>query len=97
MISGVKSSVGVKIYRTIGVGSKITISISKMRNKTANKKNRSENGIRALVSGVNPHSKDLEVSRKFHDFGDRFIIENLTKRIIGIIIAKSRGINRVIM
>ena len=42
---------------------KITISISKIKNKIATKKNRIENGIRALPRGSNPHSKGLSDSR----------------------------------
>ena len=40
--------------------------MSKIRNKTANKKNRREKGSRAVDKGVNPHSKGLKVSRSFH-------------------------------
>lgn len=40
-----------------GRGIRRTISISNTRNRTANRKNRSENGSRALFFGSNPHSK----------------------------------------
>lgn len=40
-----------------------TISISKIIKITANKKNRSENGMRALRLGSKPHSKGDDFSR----------------------------------
>ena len=50
----------------MGVGRRMTISISKIKNRTARRKNRSENGIRALERGENPHSNGLAVSRSSH-------------------------------
>lgn len=46
-----------------GLGSKITISISKTRKRTAKTKNRVENGTRADLLGSNPHSKAEDFSR----------------------------------
>lgn len=46
-----------------GTGSKRAISMSKIRNKTAKIKNRSEKGIRAELWGSNPHSKGEDFSR----------------------------------
>lgn len=62
-----------------------TISISKTIKITASKKNRSENGIRALWLGSNPHSKgDLFSVSKV----DRIIIlHDSARRAIGIISA----------
>lgn len=50
----------------VGVGRRMTISISKIRNRTARRKNRNENGIRAFEDGEKPHSNGLEVSRFNH-------------------------------
>lgn len=62
----------VKIKETEGVVDKIkgigisrTISISKTRKITANKKNRVEKGSRALSLGSKPHSKGVDFSRSF--------------------------------
>ena len=46
----------------MGDGSRITISISKIKNSTASKKNRNEKGIRDFDSGENPHSNGLDSS-----------------------------------
>jgi hypothetical protein len=47
----------------MGRGIISTISISKIIKITANKKNRKENGIRALRLGSKPHSKGDDFSR----------------------------------
>jgi hypothetical protein len=47
----------------IGIGIINTISISKMIKITASRKNRKENGIRALRLGSNPHSNGDDFSR----------------------------------
>lgn len=47
----------------MGIGIRRTISISKIIKITANKKNRNENGIRALWLGSNPHSNGDDFSR----------------------------------
>lgn len=54
----------------VGAGRRMTISISKIKNRTARRKNRKENGIRALERGENPHSNGLAVSRSDHRFTD---------------------------
>lgn len=50
-----------------GLGIRRMISISKTKKITANKKNRVENGIRALFLGSNPHSKGEAFSRSLRD------------------------------
>ena len=49
----------------MGVGISRTISISNTRKITARRKNRVENGIRAVFLGSNPHSKGVDFSRSF--------------------------------
>lgn len=49
----------------MGIGIIKTISMSKTRNTTANRKNRRENGSRADLFGSNPHSKAEHFSRSF--------------------------------
>jgi hypothetical protein len=51
------------LIKSIGIGIIKTISISNTIKMTANKKNRIENGIRALWFGSNPHSKGEDFSR----------------------------------
>jgi len=46
-----------------GKGIRRTISMSNTMKITANRKNRRENGIRALWLGSNPHSKEVFFSR----------------------------------
>lgn len=46
-------------------GSRITISMSKIRKSTARRKNRREKGSRALEIGLNPHSNGALISRSF--------------------------------
>lgn len=86
------------MWARIGVGSRMTISMSKIRNNTARRKNRRENGIRAFDRGENPHSNGLAVSRSNHG------VEVLVARVaviimirIGIIIAIMGGIIMVII
>ena len=81
----------------IGEGSKIIISMSKIRNRTANRKNRRENGRRALDDGENPHSNGLDSSRSFHGVECVLIIEKNKLRKIGIIIVSVRGFIIVII
>lgn len=50
-----------------GIGNKKTISISKIKKITANKKNRKENEIRAEFFGSNPHSNGLHLSRSWSE------------------------------
>ena len=49
--------------RSVGTGINRTISISNTMKIIANKKNRIENGIRAVLFGSNPHSKGDNFSR----------------------------------
>lgn len=44
------------------MGNNSATSTSKIRNTIANKKNRKENGVRAVFFGSNPHSNGEEVS-----------------------------------
>lgn len=91
-IKGVKNNVIGMVFIIIGVGIRITISTSKTKNKTANKKNRRENGIRALETGLNPHSKGLNVSRSFHWLLDIILIkEKIRINAVGIMLAKIKG------
>lgn len=53
--------------RISGVGISSTISMSKTRKIIANMKNRSENGVRALFLGSNPHSNGDVFSRSIND------------------------------
>lgn len=62
-----------------GIGNRRTISISKIKNRTANKKNRVENGIRAEDLGSNPHSNGEDFSRSLFDFIARFHARKMTK------------------
>lgn len=63
-----KVDIFVTIVR-IGIGISKTISISNTIKIIASKKNRMENGIRALWFGSNPHSKGEDFSR--------FIVERM--------------------
>jgi hypothetical protein len=56
---------------TIVIGSSNAISTSKIRNITAIRKNRSENGSRADLFGSNPHSNGELFSRSSIFFLDR--------------------------
>lgn len=54
------------LYKEIinkGIGNNRTISISKTRKITARRKNRNENGMRALALGSKPHSNGEDFSR----------------------------------
>ena len=51
------------IFISIGVGMRRTISISNTIKMIASRKNRNENGIRALWWGSNPHSNGDDFSR----------------------------------
>lgn len=54
--NGIEMKTLLKDKRERGDGKRITISISKTRNRTARIKKRKEKGIRALFIGLNPHS-----------------------------------------
>lgn len=55
------------VDRRVGVGSRITISMSKTRKITASRKNRVEKGRRAERDGSNPHSNGDSFSRSAED------------------------------
>jgi len=55
------------IFNSMGVGISNTISMSNTIKMIANRKNRRENGIRALWFGSNPHSNGEDFSRSFVD------------------------------
>lgn len=78
-----------------GAGRRRAISISKTRKITANKKNRSENGRRALFFGSNPHSKGEAFSRSFVDFEEIIMVIRIKRRgmiLAMIILIKEDGI-----
>lgn len=56
--------------------------MSKIKNRTARRKNRVENGIRAEPFGSNPHSKGVINSREFWCFTDRFQARTITIKVI---------------
>lgn len=70
------------VFIVIIIGRMITISISKIRNNTAIKKNWDENGIREDLFGSNPHSNGDIFSRSIYDFF--LIIEHNIIRAIEI-------------
>ena len=98
------SSKGIK-YDVIGIeamikglGMSTTISTSNTRNNTARRKNRKENGMRALETGLNPHSNGLDVSRSFHWIIDLILIEKkISINAVGIRLARINGNNIVII
>jgi hypothetical protein len=53
--------------KIVGIGMRSTISISKTIKIIASKKNRVENGIRAVLLGSNPHSNGEDFSRSSVD------------------------------
>lgn len=63
------------------IGNMIAISMSKIKNNTAIKKNWIEKGVRADLLGSNPHSKGDNFSRSLFD------VFEITVHIIIIIIA----------
>lgn len=74
------------------------ISISKIKNRTARRKNRREKGRRALDDGENPHSNGLVSSRSFHGLVDDMLIsENISLSSSGRVVASVRGIIIVII
>lgn len=75
----------------IGIGIKRTISISKTIKIIASKKNRNENGIRALWLGSNPHSNGEDFSRL--DVDRIAVIQAIINTIDGIKIAIADEVN----
>lgn len=51
------------VFMIIGIGNNRVISTSKIKKITAIRKNRRENGIRAVSNGLNPHSNGEDFSR----------------------------------
>ena len=81
------------LYRAIGVGISKTISMSKTRKITARRKNRVENGIRALFLGSNPHSNGVAFSRSLYERDlSKYAIKRRIGGIVIVIIDMSREI-----
>lgn len=55
------------MYKIVGIGIRRTISMSKTMKIIASRKNRVENGIRAVLLGSNPHSNGEDFSRSSED------------------------------
>jgi hypothetical protein len=55
------------VNKMVGIGIRRTISISNTMKIMARRKNRIENGIRAVLLGSNPHSKGEDFSRSALD------------------------------
>jgi hypothetical protein len=53
------------VVRMMGMGSRIITSMSKIRNRTAKRKNRNEKGMRDFLGGSNPHSNGDIFSRSW--------------------------------
>ena len=79
-----------------GAGINNTISISNTKKITANKKNRIEKGIRALLLGSNPHSKGEHFSRSSEEWN--VIIKAIDRTAIGIIkaVIKVKEVNIIL-
>lgn len=79
-----------------GVGRRIAISTSKIRNTIVIIKNRNENGIREEEKGSNPHSNGDSFSRSDELF---FLIMDAVKitRVAMIITAKMRMLSAAII
>jgi len=73
------------VIHKIGIGIRSTISISNTIKMIANRKNRIENGIRALWFGSNPHSNGEDFSRL--DVDRIAVIHAITNTMVGKIIA----------
>lgn len=85
------------VWDKMGEGSKIMISMSKIKKRTARRKNRKEKGRRALDDGENPHSNGLVSSRSFQVFVDDILSrENRMLSSRGIVMARVSGIIIVI-
>jgi hypothetical protein len=68
--AGVEYTIKEEVIRG-GRGKRKAISISKIRNTTASKKNRREKGVRAEFFGSNPHSYGESLSRSDEKVADR--------------------------
>jgi len=79
----------------IGIGINRTISMSNTMKIIANRKNRMENGIRALWLGSNPHSNGEDFSRFLVD---RMAVSHAIKNTInGSVIATVEDVNSIII
>ena len=76
-------------------GNKIEISISKIRNTMAIKKNRMENGIREVFFGSNPHSKGEAFSRSKVVFFENSVEIIIRRELIKTAIEKATSINLI--
>ena len=72
--------------KDIGAGIRRTISMSNTKKITASRKNRVENGIRAVFLGSKPHSKGVAFSRSFDERALRIYarVRTIGGRIIAI-------------
>lgn len=77
----------------IGIGINNTISISNTMKMIARRKNRKENGIRALWLGSNPHSNGEDFSRL--DSARADVSQAIVNTIIGKIIAIEEESNSI--
>lgn len=77
-----------------GRGSRSAISMSNTKKITASRKNRMENGRRALFFGSNPHSKGEAFSRSIRDRADRAMIIKIRARVnMEAAVALMRGVS----
>lgn len=81
---------GEDISGSSGIGRRRTISMSKTRKITANRKNRRENGIRAEFLGSNPHSNGDSFSRSWLDRAARTQAIVGTRRAIVAAVTKEK-------
>ena len=77
----------------MGIGISRTISISNTIKIIANRKNRIENGIRAVFFGSNPHSNGVDFSRSSEDRALNKVaasntINGIIKQIINLVVAR---------
>lgn len=76
-------------------GSKIEISISKIRKTIAIKKNRMEKGIREVFFGSNPHSKGEAFSRSKIVFFENKVERIIRRDLIKTAMLKATNINLI--
>lgn len=74
VVTSVVDNVGFSRLEAQGSGNNRAISRSNRRNKIATRKNRSENGSRALPRGSNPHSYGDSFSRSGYSWGNQKLI-----------------------
>lgn len=66
------------VINIVGIGISRTISISNTMKIMASRKNRIENGIRAVFFGSNPHSNGVDFSRSSVDRAAKMLAANNT-------------------